>query len=150
MRNAGNDTDVYFEQHVPPQLRFATTPHLWRDELEDALLSVGQEHAAWLGEINVPTLIMWGEHYAEGVLRHGPWGALGALRGGCAGSGGVHERGTSRSVVLRSRSDSSYLIRLIKQFHRDCLKIRWRALKRPCVVALKATKWRLWLHFDHS
>jgi non-heme chloroperoxidase len=64
MRNAGNDTDVYFEQHVPPQLRFATTPHLWRDELEDALLSVGQEHAARLGEINVPTLIMWGEHDA--------------------------------------------------------------------------------------
>jgi hypothetical protein len=36
-------------------------------------------------------------------LYYGPWGALGALGGGCAGSGGVHERGTSRSVVLRYR-----------------------------------------------
>jgi EmrB/QacA subfamily drug resistance transporter len=39
-------------------------------------------------------------------LYYGPWGALGALGGGCAGSRGVHERGTSRSVVLRYRPDS--------------------------------------------
>jgi non-heme chloroperoxidase len=37
---------------------------LWRDALEGALLSVGDEHAAHLHEIDVPTLILWGEQDA--------------------------------------------------------------------------------------
>jgi len=37
---------------------------VWRDALEGALLSVGQEHAARLHEIDVPTLILWGKQDA--------------------------------------------------------------------------------------
>ena len=38
--------------------------HVWRDVMEGTALSVGPDHAAQLGAIEVPTLILWGERDA--------------------------------------------------------------------------------------
>ena len=35
--------------------------HVWRDYLEQAVLSIDRDYVVELGEINVPTLILWGE-----------------------------------------------------------------------------------------
>jgi non-heme chloroperoxidase len=35
--------------------------HVWRDYLEQAALSIDRDYVVELGEINVPTLILWGE-----------------------------------------------------------------------------------------
>ena len=71
-----------------------------------------------LGEIDAPTLILWGERDAvlgreeqewraaaipkadaQGVSRDGPRVGLGAAGVGCAGPGGIHERYASHLVL---------------------------------------------------
>jgi non-heme chloroperoxidase len=37
---------------------------VWRDYVEEAVLSIDQDYVIELGEINVPTLILWGEQDA--------------------------------------------------------------------------------------
>ena len=90
---------------------------VWRDYYEGVVLTV--DDTARLGEIDAPTLILWGEQDAilpreeqewrggdpqchlASVPRDRPLGALGEAGVGRARPGGVHERYAPRPIVLQ-------------------------------------------------
>ncbi len=102
---------------------------VWRDYMEGVILAGG--HPAQLGEINAPTLILWGDQDAfyparrtrearggdprcrvGGVSPDRPRGALGAAGAGRPGSGGVHERDASRLAFCHRSSSRARSYRL--------------------------------------
>ena len=139
MRDAGNDTDLYFDQQVPPQLRFATTSvrlHYAEqgDRTGEAFVLLHGYSDSWFSFSRVlpcsrsPTMPLrlpspdklparvWRDYVEQAVLSIEHNYVVGLLEK-CAHVdfvGGAEcplptrrtERGTSRSVVRRYRSDS--------------------------------------------
>jgi non-heme chloroperoxidase len=58
----------FFETVVSESLKLPA--RVWRDYMEGAVLSIDQDYVVQLGEINVPTLVLWGSRMPSSRARN--------------------------------------------------------------------------------